>query len=179
MIFLKTVYTIGYGGWSLTELLEVLIKLGVKAVVDVRRWNSSRRNPEFSGSSLKTVLEEAGLMYYWLPELGGYRKFGIDVEDRGVGKCFESEGFRAYATYITTSPTPKQSLQALIDISFKYTAALLCCERLPWMCHRKILSDYLVSKGFKVIHVLGRDKLIAHTLSKCASIEKGELVYVW
>jgi len=45
-------------------------------------------------------------------------------------------------------------------------------------CHRKILADYFVAKGFKVLHILDVDKLVEHVLSKCAIVKNGELDYV-
>jgi uncharacterized protein (DUF488 family) len=64
----------------------------------------------------------------------------MDVEDRGIAGCFESEGFRAYATYITTRSEEQEDLEKLERIARSMTTALMCCERLPWRCHRKILD---------------------------------------
>ncbi|MEM4614340.1 MAG: hypothetical protein QXN25_01935, partial [Desulfurococcaceae archaeon] len=58
------------------------------------------------------------------------------------------------------------------------TSAILCRERYPWLCHRKILSDYLVIKGLKVLHIVERNKLVEHKLSKCAVVDGGELRYI-
>lgn len=176
---MRTVYTVGYGGRSLRELVDLLVWLGVETVVDVRRWTTSRRLPEFSSKNLMRALHMAGLGYVWMPELGGYRRFGVDVEDRGVAKCFESDGFRAYATYITASPSVKSHLERLVGVVSSRTSALLCRERYPWLCHRKILSDFLVARGFRVVHVIEKDRFFEHRLSKCASVLNGDLVYTW
>lgn len=172
------VYTLGYGGRSLEELISILEHLGVEIVLDVRRWNISRRLPEFSGRSLAEVLSRSGIEYVWMPELGGYRRFGADVEDIGIARCFESEGFRAYATYITTTQAAKPHLEKLVRIASSSTSTLLCREKLPWRCHRKILSDYLYVKGFRVLHVIDLDNIVEHRLSRCAVIDDGELRYV-
>ena len=172
------VYTVGYGGRGLEELLELLERVGVVRVVDVRRWVKSSRRPEFAGDNLARVLAERGLGYAWLPELGGYRRFGVDVEDLGIARCFESEGFRAYATYITTRPEVKPHLARLEQLVSEALSALLCKERVPWACHRKILSDYLVARGFRVLHILDADRVVEHKLSSCAAVERGELKYL-
>ena len=177
MIVVRTVYTIGYGGRDLRELLDILKHFDIKAVVDIRRWSASRRLPEFSGENLARTLRAEGYEYYWLPELGGYRKFGVDVEDYGVARCFEAEGFRAYATYITMNPAVKPHLERLVEIVSSRTSTLLCRERVPWLCHRKILSDYLVARGFTVLHVIEKYRVVEHKLSKCAVVESGELRY--
>jgi len=174
----RVVYTLGYGGRTLEELLSLVKSLGVRVVVDVRRWNKSVRLPEFSGESLSSALRSIGVEYVWLPALGGYRRFGVDVEDVGVAKCFESEGFRAYATYIVTRAEAKAALGELVSIAESKVAALLCREKYPWLCHRKIISDYLVAKGFRVLHAVDPGRLVEHRLSKCAVVEGGELKYV-
>ena len=175
---MELVYTIGYGGRSLEELLELLERSGVVRVVDVRRWVKSVRRPELAGENLARVLAGRGLDYVWLPELGGYRRFGVDVEDLGLARCFESEGFRAYATYITTRREVKQHLARLERLVSEKRSALLCRERVPWACHRKILSDYLVARGFKVLHILDAERAVEHKLSSCAVVEGGELKYL-
>jgi len=177
VIAVRVVYTIGYGGRDLRELLDILKCFNIEAVVDIRRWSTSRRLPEFSGENLSRILRAEGYEYYWLPELGGYRRFGVDVEDYGVARCFEAEGFRAYATYITMNPAVKPHLERLVKIVSSRTSTLLCRERVPWLCHRKILSDYLVAKGFTVLHIIEKDRVVEHKLNKCALVESGELRY--
>lgn len=171
-------YTIGYGGRRLSEFIELVKNLRIEMIIDVRRWNKSRRNPEFSGSNLETTLTGNGIMYQWIPSLGGYRKFGVDVDDFKIASCFESQGFRAYATYITLSPVVRPYLKELLDYALRFRVALLCAEKYPWYCHRKILSDYLLAKGFKVIHVISEKETYEHKLSRCAVIEDNELVYI-
>jgi len=174
----RVIYTIGYGGWSIQDFKKVLVKHGVVVLVDIRRWNKSRHLPEYNGLNLASTLRDIGIEYIWIPELGGYRKFGADVEDYGIASCFESSGFRAYATYITKRSDLKPVLNRLVELASSKTIVLMCSERVPWACHRKILADYFVAKGFKVLHILDVDKLVEHVLSKCAIVKNGELDYV-
>lgn len=44
----------------------------------------------------------------------------------------------------------------------------MCAEKLFWKCHRRILSDYLVSQNVEVIHILGSDESSIHKLSSSA-----------
>lgn len=173
----REVYTIGYGGRTLDEFIIMLKSLGVEVLVDVRRWSKSVKRPEFSGVNLVRALRNMGMDYLWMPELGGYRKFGVDVKDVGIGSCFRSSGFRAYATYITTKDELKPLLSTLVELAHSRKVAIMCCERYPWHCHRKILSDYLVAKGLKVIHVLDLDSVVEHTPSRCATVVNGDLMY--
>jgi uncharacterized protein (DUF488 family) len=95
----------------------------------------------------------------------------------GVARCFESEGFRAYATYLTLREDVISNLESVESIARSKTATLLCSERMPWRCHRKILADYFLARGFCVLHILEREKVVEHQLSKCAEIVENRLVY--
>jgi uncharacterized protein (DUF488 family) len=174
---MRSVYTIGYGGRSIIEFIGILKLYGVEAVIDVRRWNKALKQPEFSGMNLQVELSKNNIQYYWFPALGGFRKFGVDVEDIGIATCFKSNGFRAYATYITRCTEVKHYLEKLVELATYHLIAIMCCEKHPWFCHRKILSDYLVAKGFKVLHIIDREQVIEHVLSECAIIENNELKY--
>jgi len=100
------VYTIGYDRRSFDEFAKILRRYGVLRVVDVRRWARSVRTLEYSAEHLSRALQSLGVEYYWIPELGGYRRFGVYVDDLGIATCFESPGFRAYTTYIAASTPP-------------------------------------------------------------------------
>ncbi|AOL15410.1 hypothetical protein BFU36_00175 [Sulfolobus sp. A20] len=166
-------YTVGHSNRTLDELIELLLEYKIGLLVDVRRWPKSRKFPHFN----KENLEKQPIEYIWLEELGGYRKFGKDVNDLGIAKCFQSEGFRAYATYITTSEKAKNALDNLLKLASTRNVAIMCAERLPWNCHRKIISDWFYAKGFKVIHIIDKEHIIEHKLSKCASIRDNQLIY--
>lgn len=176
-MFLKTVYTFGYGDRSIEDFLEIIRKHGVERVIDVRKWSSSGRRPVYSYINLNRVLLSNRLDYVWIPELGGYRKFGVDIDDYGIANCFKSHGFRAYATYITMNSSVKQYLDKLLQLVSEKTSILMCCEKNPYRCHRKILADYLVAKNFEVIHIVDSTKVIRHKLSKCAVVLNNELKY--
>ncbi len=175
---MKIIYTLGHSDRSIDEFINILIKLKIKVLIDVRRWPSSRRHPHFNLLNLSRTLGNYGIDYMWIEKLGGYRKFNIDVPDYGIAKCFESEGFRAYATYITRNLEVKKWLSILLDIASQCLCIIMCSEKLPWFCHRKILSDYLVIKGFRVLHYIDEDSIIEHKLSRCARIVNNELDYV-
>jgi len=68
----RVVYTVGYGGRSLVEFLDLLKSYKIRSVVDVRRWNTSQRQSEFSDESLAKVLKGIGVNYYWFLVLGGF-----------------------------------------------------------------------------------------------------------
>jgi uncharacterized protein (DUF488 family) len=175
----RIVYTLGHSTRSLEEVLAIIKRRNVQLVVDVRRWPTSRRSPWFNRETLKASLEGLGVEYRWMGDvLGGYRRFGVDVEDTGGASCFESEGFRAYAIYLTTNPDAVKAMRILEELASQRLVLILCSERLPWRCHRKIIADWLVLKGFRVIHVIEDDREIPHRPSRCARIEGDRVYYV-
>src|SRR5919201_4814115 len=74
-------FTIGHGTRPLHELLETLHDGGVRTLVDVRRFPSSRRNPQFNQQPLAAALEDAEIGYRHAVELGG-RRTGEPGEER-------------------------------------------------------------------------------------------------
>ena len=173
----KRVYTIGHSNRSLEKFVDLLKKWSVEVVYDVRSFPTSRIAPHFSRESLSEKLRELGFEYVWDKRLGGYRRFGRDVEDVGIATCFRAEGFRAYATYLVRNPEARRACLELADVAEKKRTAIMCSERIPWRCHRKIISDFMVAKGFQVIHLIEHDWTAVHKLSKCAKIVNGELIY--
>jgi len=174
----KRVYTIGHSNRSMSEFLKLLRLFGVEVVYDVRSFPSSRVAPHFSKPILAEALRREGLVYLWDGRLGGYRRFGRDVEDLGIARCFKSEGFRAYATYLTTKSEAIEAAERLAEIAADNPTAIMCSEKIPWRCHRKIISDLMIAKGFEVIHIIDEGWKAVHKPSKCARIVQGKLVYV-
>ncbi len=174
----KVIYTIGHSNREIEEFIEILLGYGVERLYDVRRWPSSRANPQYNMDRLSRSLESVGIEYIWYgEELGGYRKFGYDVDYIDI-KCFKSRGFKAYAAYILRSVKAIEALRNIEMSSMDRASVIMCSEYLPYRCHRKIISDWLFSRGYKVIHILDKSRFITHRLSGCASIDGGVLRYV-
>jgi len=87
------IFTIGHSNRSIEEFLRLLSLYKIKILVDVRRWPMSNKFPHFNSENLSRSLSSIGLKYIWMENLGGYRKFGKDIEDFGIAKYFKSEGF--------------------------------------------------------------------------------------
>ena len=76
------ILTIGHSSHPLGTFLWLLQKHEVEALVDVRRYPVSRRNPQFSRESLCAALEEECIQCHWLEILGGNRKRAKDAPHR-------------------------------------------------------------------------------------------------
>ena len=166
------VYTIGHSTLPASRIAQVMEALGSKVLVDVRRWASSRRNPEASRQVLESVMRANGLGYIHLPALGGYRTFGKDVPEILSTKftCYEARGFNAYAAYLAHSPQARRGLELIVYLAIQGTRPMvMCSERLPWRCHRKVIAEWLSSRGFKVLHYVD-GKLVEHKHGRCQAL---------
>jgi uncharacterized protein (DUF488 family) len=53
----------------------------------------------------------------------------------------------------------------------------MCAEAVPWRCHRSLIADALVVRGWETRHILSLTSLKPHQLSPMASVESGRLTY--
>ncbi len=120
-------FTIGYEGRTLDEVLALLRANRVDRVIDVRELPLSRRRG-FSKTPLGEALAGAGIDYVHLRIAGNpYRALRSDVE-----RCLS-----LYRAHLEASP---EVIAAVIDAAHGHRAALLCFEREPHVCHRSIIA---------------------------------------
>jgi uncharacterized protein (DUF488 family) len=146
-------YTVGHSTRSIEEFLAILADAGVARVVDVRAFPMSRRHPQFNRDALSVSLEAAGVDYRHMPALGGRRGARKDAPSRnGLWKV---EAFRNYADYAAT-PAFAAAIDALERLARERPTAFMCAEALWWQCHRRLIADYLIARGWTVLHLLAR-----------------------
>ncbi len=167
------IYTIGHSTRSADEFLALLEEQGIKRLVDVRRWPTSRRHPHFSQEPLSDRLDAAGIEYVHEPDLGGYRK----LEGESPNTAWRSAGFRAYADHLA-SPEFREALDRVITCAEEVPSAVMCAEAVPWRCHRRLIADALVVRGHEVVHLLGPERSQRHELHPNARVgDDGWLIY--
>jgi uncharacterized protein (DUF488 family) len=162
-----SVYTVGHGTRTSEVLIELLRRGNVQTVVDVRRFPGSRRNPQFNRDALAEALGAAGIVYRHAEALGG-RRSGEPGEER-FG-CIRTPGFRSYAARMGT-----QEWQDALAAALQEPApCFLCAETVWWRCHRKLIAELLVARGYDVLHLLpgGVER---HRLSDDAEARDGRL----
>jgi uncharacterized protein (DUF488 family) len=164
-------YTIGHSTRSAEELLELLRRNGVRQLVDVRAFPGSRRHPHFGRDALRAFLTDAGVTYVHSPELGGRRAPRADA----APTAWREPGFAAYADYMTTAEFARAIDQLLARAAAEPTA-IMCSEAVPWRCHRSMISDAVVARGWEVAHIL-ETRLSAHELTRWALVEGNEVRY--
>ena len=168
-----TIWTIGHGTRSSEEFVQMLQEAGIQCLVDVRSYPGSRRHPQFSREQLAALLANHGIKYQWEGTgLGGFRKPKADSKNVAL----KSAGFRGYADYMESAEF-KQSIELLIEEAKQTKIAYVCAERLPWQCHRYLISDYLVMRGLRVTHLVALDNAQEHALNSIARVDHGMLVY--
>lgn len=161
------VYTVGHGTRTSKELIELLRRASVQTVVDVRRFPGSRRNPQFNRDALAESLRAAGIAYRHADALGG-RRSGEAGEERFA--CIRTPGFRSYAARMGT----REWQNALAATLQEPAPCFLCAETVWWRCHRKLIAELLVARGYDVLHLLPSG-VERHRLSDDAEARDGRL----
>jgi uncharacterized protein (DUF488 family) len=168
-----TIYTVGHSTRSLEELVSILREPDVGVLVDVRRFPGSRRYPHFSRDHLEVELPRTGIAYRHEPELGGRRAPQVD----SVNGAWRNPQFRGYADHMR-EPAFGAALDALLTDLGDRRAALMCSEAHPARCHRRLLADALLVRGWEVVHLIDPGRSERHTLNPDARLDsRGGLSY--
>ena len=133
---MPTIFTIGYEQATQAAVVAALREAGVELLADIRYLPLSRR-PGFSKSSLRAAVEEAGIAYVHLRDLG------TPAEGRAAARRGDhAELARIYAGQLELPQALKQmaELRALAEDK---RVCLLCYERDASECHRALLFDAL------------------------------------
>jgi uncharacterized protein (DUF488 family) len=167
------VLTIGHSTRTFEELLGLLRANGARRVVDVRRFPHSARHPHFDAEALSERLRrEGGIAYLHLPGLGGRRRPRADSPNTG----WRNLSFRGYADHMRT-PEFHADFEQLVELC-EDRVCLMCSEAVWWRCHRRMIADALLVRGFPVEHVMGENRQTPHTLTPWAKVVDGkELLY--
>lgn len=162
------VLTIGHGTRPVEELVACLQAAGARTLVDVRRFPSSRRNPQFNREPLADALAAAGIDYRHAVELGGRRSGGPGAERFA---CIGTPAFASYAARMGTAAWQDALAQALAHPA----PCLMCAETVWWRCHRRLIADLLTARGHEVLHLLRPHEVRPHRLFDEAEVRSGRL----
>ena len=134
----RLIHTLGTSTRSPQDFLELLTGNGIELVIDVRRFPTSRYE-HFGQEKLKEFLGNKGISYMHMGrELGGYRQGG-------------------YQNFIKTIGFQRR-LKKLEDVAESQSAAILCAELLPWRCHRRFIAQELEKRGWRINHIIDRNR---------------------
>lgn len=167
-------FTVGHSNQSTEELLELLARHQIMALVDIRRFPGSRKYPRFNREVLAAVMNDRGIDYHWIEELGGRRPRRRDYESPNQG--LRNASFCNYADYMAT-PEFRTGIEKLTEIATTHRAAIMCAESVFWRCHRRLVSDFIVARGGSVQHIFPSGDAKPHDLTKEARVKAGSVVY--
>lgn len=170
---MQPVRTVGHGTLSADELVDVLTRAGVDAVVDVRRFPGSRRHPHFRREEMEAWLPRHGVEYRWLEALGGRRP----AQAGSPNLALRNAQLRAYADHMASEEFDR-GIEALRDVAGDGRVAVMCSESVWWRCHRRLLADHLVLvEGVGVEHVFHDGRITEHPPTPEARVAEGRVVY--
>ena len=166
------VFTVGHSTHDLSRLVELLREHGVGAIADVRAHPGSRRMPRFNREVLGRELPGQGIGYHHIPELGGRRRPVPEGPNRG----WQVEAFRGYADHMASDEFAA-GLERLQTVARQRPTAIMCAEGLWWRCHRRLVADALVIRGWEVVHIAPDGGATAHELTSFAVPDGSRLTY--
>ena len=166
------IWTVGHSTRPIDEFIDFLRAHEIRLLVDVRTIPRSRHNPQFNTDTLPESLIKAGLASLHMPALGGLRKARKDSINGG----WRNASFRGYADYMQTEEFCK-AIDALMAFGRQEKTTVMCAEAVPWRCHRSLIADALVSRGWEVRHIMSPEKATQHALTSFAHFEKSTLIY--
>jgi uncharacterized protein (DUF488 family) len=166
------IWTIGHSARSIEEFLELLRSHGIGRILDVRLLPGSRRHPHFNAENLAASLADAGIDYRHFPELGGRRK----ADPNSANLAWRNASFRGYADYMQSSDF-ERGLGRAMSFAADRPSALLCAEAVPWRCHRSLIADALLARGWEVLDIFGLGEAKLHRLNSFAKVEGERVTY--
>ena len=152
--------------------MRLLRRHGIAHLIDVRTAPGSRRMPHFAKSALELSLPAEGIEYGHVPELGGFRRPQRDSTNTG----WQTRGFQGYADYMQTAEF-EHALDRLEAAGRASRTAIMCAEALWWRCHRRLIADALLVRGWTVRHIGPSGTLMDHRLPPFAVANGTRLSY--
>jgi uncharacterized protein (DUF488 family) len=168
----RRAFTIGHSTHTLDAFAALLDRHGVRGVADVRRFPGSRRHPQFGRDALADGLAARRIAYTHLEALGGRRSVVAGSPNGG----WENAAFQGYADHMATAAFAV-GLGELELLAESVPTAVMCAEALWWRCHRRLIADALVARGWAVDHIGADGSLSRHELTSFAVVADGRITY--
>ncbi|NUS17621.1 MAG: DUF488 domain-containing protein [Streptomyces sp.] len=169
----ERVYTVGHSTREFEELLAILRSNGVRCLVDVRSFPSSRKFPQWNRSAI-TENMPGDIEYRWIRKLGGRRHTPKGTPSENG--AWRVRAFRDYADYMATEEF-REGLDELLAVAERKRPAVMCSEALPWRCHRRLITDALIIRDVEVLDIMSDGRAREATLSAHAVVRDGRLTY--
>jgi len=169
----KQIWTVGHSNRTSDELIELLRVEAIELLADVRRFPGSRLHPQFNRDALRSALAEQRIAYRHFESLGGRRR---RKKGPSPNRAWRVESFNAYADHMASSEF-QQGLVQLEQHAEQKRTAIMCSEALPWRCHRRLIADALIARGWEVFDIFSPTQTKPHHLTEFARVENGSVTY--
>jgi uncharacterized protein (DUF488 family) len=169
---LGPIFTIGHSTHPWPEFVEILRAHHILAIADVRQFPGSRRFPHFNAEVMGVELPRVGIEYLSFKNLGGRRKALVDSPNMG----WRHAAFRGYADFMQT-PAFVAGIELLEIAAGKQPTAIMCSEAVPWRCHRSLISDAMLVRGWTVLDIFDERQVKPHLLTPFAVVSSLKIVY--
>ena len=167
------IWTIGHSTHPIDKLLEILRAGNIELLADVRRFPGSRRHPQFNQEALAESLAIAGIAYRHFAGLGGRRSERLPDSPNTAWRV---EQFNAFADHMQSAEF-LAALDELMSGARRQRTAIMCSEALPQQCHRRLVSDALIVRGWQVRHLLSIKRIEDHQLTPFARVSGTVVTY--
>jgi len=144
----NAVFTVGYEGRLVDGFLDLLLRSGIRHLIDVRS-NPVARRYGFHKRTLDRLCGKVQIRYSHFPELG----IPSDMR-KGISEAIEYEAlFSRYETDIL--PRKRTAVAQVAALMEEGPAALMCMEADPARCHRSRLATWIARATALPVHHLG------------------------
>jgi uncharacterized protein (DUF488 family) len=167
-----TIFTIGHSTHPWLEFMEILQAHHIRTVADVRQFPGSRRFPHFNADVLADTLPKAGIEYLAFRNLGGRRK----PREDSPNTAWRHAAFRGYADYMQ-GPEFAAGIEQLAAAAEMKATVIMCSEAVPWRCHRSLIGDALLARGWTVLDIFDERQVRPHVLTPFAVVSGSQIVY--
>lgn len=134
-----TTFTVGHTKTPAREFFGKLSNAGVRRVIDVRLRNTSALAGYARRDDLAYLLESfAGIHYVHAPELAPDEGLFNDYKKKGLPWAEYEPRFLALME--------AREIEKKVDPVLLVNTCLLCAEKTPHHCHRRLVLEYLQDK---------------------------------
>lgn len=168
------VYTIGHSNRTFKEFVDLLKDSKIGVLADVRSLPGSRHVPQFDKENLEVRLPSEGIEYKYFEDFGGRRK-ALPREESKNGE-WQNDSFRGYADYMQTEAF-ENALNEFVEIASEKGVAIMCAEAVPWRCHRSLIGDTLLARGYTVYAIISATSVREEVLTSFAKVRGTNITY--
>ena len=141
------IYTIGFTGKSARDFFDLLNSTDAKYLADTRLNNNSQLAGFTKKGNIEYFVERlTRLKYVELPLLAPEKEMFQEYRKEGDWELYESRYIRLMEK--------RSVLEAIERNLLEDGVILLCSERTPEKCHRRLASEYLKTNGFPQVEIL-------------------------